>query len=261
MWTRSKLFRHVAFAAAMVIFIGVCANAQDQPAPDRQIQQLVQQRLAEKHITDVDVFIANGIVRLQGVVPSLWAKNEALEQAHDVRGVQTVVSELTIARGESDERIGEQIAERIRRYVFFTIFDDARIDVNQGVVTFTGRVTMPYKADAFVDLASRVTGVQEVRNQIRTLPTSINDDQLRYTIARRIYGDPLFWNYAIQVNPPIHIIVEHARVTLTGVVLSEVERRKAEVIARSTFGVLNVENMLRLEDEPDREGKWRQPST
>jgi len=51
------------------------------------------------------------------------------------------------------------------------------------------------------------------------------------------------------VNPPIHIVVKHGRVTLTGVVISEVERRKAEQIARSIFGVLSVENKLRLERE------------
>jgi len=71
-----------------------------------------------------------------------------------------------------------------------------------------------------------VTGVQKINNQIKTLPVSISDDQLRYTVARQIYGDPMFWNYAIQVNPPIHIVVENGRVTLTGVVASEVERRK-----------------------------------
>jgi osmotically-inducible protein OsmY len=45
------------------------------------------------------------------------------------------------------------------------------------------------------------------------------------------------------VNPPIHIIVEHG-VTLTGAVGSKVERQKAEMIARTTFGVFNVENRL-----------------
>jgi osmotically-inducible protein OsmY len=61
--------------------------------------------------------------------------------------------------------------------------------------------------------------------------------------------DPLIWNYAIQVNPLIHVIVRYGRVTLTGVVLSEVERRKAEVIARAVFGVFSVDNKLRLEGD------------
>jgi len=141
------------------------------------------------------------------------------------------------------------VAQRLRRYVFFTIFDDADIEVDDGAVTLTGRVTMPYKAEAFADLAAHVPGVQEVRNEVRTLPVSIYDDQLRYAIGRQIYGDPLFTNYAIQPNPPIHILVEHGAVTLTGVVNSEVERRKADAIARGTFGVMSVTNRLRVEQE------------
>jgi hypothetical protein len=55
------------------------------------------------------------------------------------------------------------------------------------------------------------------------------------SVALAVTGSQLvpFWNYAIQVDPPIHVIVRHGRVTLTGVVISEVERRKAEVMART----------------------------
>lgn len=50
-------------------------------------------------------------------------------------------------------------------------------------------------------------------------------------------------------QPPIHIVVENGRVTLKGVVTSEVERRVAENTARGAFGVLGVENRLKLERE------------
>jgi hyperosmotically inducible protein len=68
-------------------------------------------------------------------------------------------------------------------------------------------------------------------------------------VARQIYGDSLFSRYATQANPPVHIIVERGKVTLTGVVFSEVERRKAEAIARDTFSVMAVTNKLRIERE------------
>ena len=214
---------------------------------DDQIRQRVAHRLSEKEIAGVEVLVAGGVVTLRGNVASLWAQQEAVEQARKTEDVQSVVSELAIAGGENDDQIARDIASRIRRYVFYTIFDDADIAVNNGVVTLTGRVTMPYKAEALADLASRVSGVREIDNRIEILPTSIYDDQLRYAIARQIYGDPLFANYAVQAQPPIHVIVERGRVTLSGVVLSEVERRKAETIARATFGVMAVENRLRIE--------------
>jgi hyperosmotically inducible protein len=219
------------------------------PLPDRQIQNLIEHRLLEKKISAVTVSVADGVVTLAGAVPSLWAKNEAVEQARTADDVRSIVSDLTIVRAESDTTIGEQVAERIRRYEFFTIFDDANLAVNQGVVILTGRVTMPYKADEIGLLASRVTGVQEVRNEITALPLSDFDDQLRHAIAREMYRDPLFWKYANQANPPIHIIVENGRVTLSGGVRSEVELRRAGSIARNTGGAFSVDNQLRTEGQ------------
>jgi hyperosmotically inducible protein len=163
--------------------------------------------------------------------------------------VKSLVPDLTVTRSESDAMLANAIAKRIRQYVFYTIYDDVEGSVHDGVVTLTGKVTMPYKASDIGDLVARVPGVREVDNKISTLPVSTFDDQLRVTIARQIYRDPMFWNYAIQVNPPIHVVVENGHVTLTGVVNSEVERRKAETVARTTFGVFSVDNQLRLDSE------------
>src|SRR5438128_7118882 len=44
------------------------------------------------------------------------------------------------------------------------------------------------------------------------------DDQIRWAASRAIYRDPMFTAYAIQANPPIHIIVENGKVTLKGMV-------------------------------------------
>jgi osmotically-inducible protein OsmY len=49
-------------------------------------------------------------------------------------------------------------------------------------------------------------------------------------------------------NPPIHIVVEHGRVTLTGVVNNNVERMLARSLA-TTFGAFSVKNDLRTDAE------------
>jgi hyperosmotically inducible periplasmic protein len=147
----------------------------------------------------------------------------------------------------ADRVLAEKIAEKVRRYVNYTIFDDVTIGVDNGVATLSGRVTMPYKAKDLARITSRVEGVTEVKNDLGVLPVSIHDDRLRRSIARQIYRDPVFSRYAIHVNPPIHIVVERGNVTLTGAVNSKVERQKAEIIVRSTFGVFNVENKLRID--------------
>lgn len=147
-----------------------------------------------------------------------------------------------------DLQIFHDVARQVKRYHAFTIFDDVQAHVDAGVVTLTGTVTMPYKRNDLGRLVERVDGVRDVKNAIRVLPVSPFDDELRYRIARAIYGNPAFWNYAAMVNPPIHIVVEHGRVTLTGVVTSDVERMLARSLAAGN-GAFDVRSLLRTEQE------------
>ena len=80
------------------------------------------------------------------------------------------------------------------------------------------------------------------------LPASSNDDALRQQIARAIYGNANFWTYAVMRNPPIHIIVDRNRVTLTGLVRSETDRRLAQALANQ-LNALSVGNELRTDAE------------
>jgi hyperosmotically inducible protein len=142
----------------------------------------------------------------------------------------------------------KDVANEILTYTRFTVFDDISIDVDGGVVTLTGKVTMPYKASDIERRVARVAGVQQVRNEIQVLPVSLFDDRLRFQLARAIYGNAAFWPYAAMVNPPIHIVVENGKVTLTGVVSSDVERMLAYSLARSSIA-FSVRNELKTDAE------------
>lgn len=142
----------------------------------------------------------------------------------------------------------QDVAREVNRYTRYTVFDDVSVAADQGVVTLTGKVTMPYKAQDLGRIASRVSGVTQVKNEIQVLPTSIYDEQLRYQIARAIYSNPGFWQYAAMVNPPIHIVVEGGNVTLTGVVNNNVERMVAQTIASSSMA-FSVKNNLKTDAE------------
>ncbi len=107
---------------------------------------------------------------------------------------------------------------------------------------------MPYKRDDIERRVRRVDGVVAVENAIGVLPVSHFDDELRFRIARAIYGHSSFWQYASMVNPPIHIIVNHGRVTLEGVVNSNVERMLARSLATG-FGAFEVVNDLQTDAE------------
>ena len=150
-----------------------------------------------------------------------------------------------------DFQIAKDIATSVQRYTQFTIFDDIGANVKDGVVTLTGKVTMPFKRDDLEKRVAKIDGVRTVSDQIAVLPVSQFDDELRYRIARSIYNNSNFWNYAIMPNPPIHIVVEHGRVTLTGVVQSEVDRMLARSLA-TQFGALSVTNALKTDAEVDQ---------
>jgi hyperosmotically inducible protein len=152
------------------------------------------------------------------------------------------------AQDARDVRLTGEIVRQVNAYPRFTIFDDVNVQVENATVTLTGKVTMPFKKDDIGNRVGRIDGVRDVVNQIDVLPVSTVDDELRLRIARAIYGHPSFWNYAAMANPPIHIIVEHSRVRLTGVVNSNVERMLARSLATG-FGELSVENELRTDAE------------
>ena len=120
--------------------------------------------------------------------------------------------------------------------------------MKNGVVTLEGKVTMPYKKNDIEKRVARVDGVNRIVNKVGVLPVSTWDDELRYRIARAIYGNANFWNYAASANPPIHIVVDRGRVTLTGVVQSDVEKMLARSLVTQN-GVLSVTNKLQTEAE------------
>jgi hyperosmotically inducible protein len=149
---------------------------------------------------------------------------------------------------KKDLQVFHAIADSVNGYARFTIFDDVNASVHDGVVTLTGKVTMPFKREDIEKRVAKVDGVQKVDDRITVLPVSIFDDELRYRIARSIYRNSNFWNYASMANPPIHIIVENGRVTLTGVVNSEVERVLARSLA-TQFGAFSVTSNLKTDAE------------
>ncbi len=163
-------------------------------------------------------------------------------------GVMLLPSLAAAEVPRKDFQVFTDVAEQVLRYSRYTVFDDVSIGVVGGSVTLTGKVTMPFKAKDIERLVLRVPGVTAVRNRITVLPVSFFDDELRYRISRAIYGNPGFWQYGAMVNPPIHIVVENGRVTLAGVVNSNVERMMAQSLATS-FNAFAVVNNLKTDAE------------
>lgn len=152
------------------------------------------------------------------------------------------------AQSADDTRLHADISRAVRAYTPLTIFDHISVHVQQGVVTLGGTVTMPNKKDGVARTIGAIDGVLELRNEIGVLPVSIEDDELRKRVARAIYGNSAFHRYAAMPSPPIHIIVEHGRVTLKGTVPTELDRALARSLAAGQ-GERSITCALRTEAE------------
>jgi hyperosmotically inducible protein len=141
----------------------------------------------------------------------------------------------------SDRQLAERIAETIVTYPRYTVFDSIDINVENRVVVLSGRVTTPMKKDEIEKRVAKIDGIRSLTNDIGVLPVSQADDQLRLRVAHAIYNHPVFWTYAQMAVPPIHIIVERGRITLTGAAETEVQRSLATSLAQvsGSFGVTN----------------------
>jgi hyperosmotically inducible periplasmic protein len=162
------------------------------------------------------------------------------------------MSAPALAADQGNLQIFRNVSRQVLGYPHFTVFDNVQAQINQGVVTLTGKVTMPYKSSDIEKRVAKLPGVTQVRNQIEVLPVSQSDDDLRLGIARAIYGNANFFGYGSMVNPPIHIIVDHGHVTLEGVVNSNVDKAVARSLAAG-FPAFSVTNNLKTDAEMQAE--------
>lgn len=140
-----------------------------------------------------------------------------------------------------------QIRHELVMLPYYGVFDNLLFRVEGGTVVLRGAVTRPtLKSDAEA-VVKRVEGVEKVRNEIRVLPASPNDDRIRLAAFRAIYSHASLNRYALRAVPPIHILVENGNLTLEGVVANDMDKQVAYSQARGVPGVFSVTNNLRVE--------------
>ena len=244
--TLTKTVAVMTFALALALSLAaptVEAGQTAQPL-EREVGDSLR---GERDLRGIEVAVQGSEVTLSGRVPTFWAKDQAIKRALDVAGVKTVVSELEIPAVEDDNDIAEDVTKAVTRYPHFTMWDhvDGRID--KGVVWLSGKVTPDRdKAGEIFERVAKVRGVQDVRNDIVTLPPSRADRELRRAIAYRLFSSSHFERFVSHTNPPFHIIVHNSIVTLIGYVQTQIEMIEMRRIVAQTEGVLRVEHQLQI---------------
>ncbi|WP_180540994.1 BON domain-containing protein [Nevskia soli] len=147
-----------------------------------------------------------------------------------------------------DARLIKEVRHELVTLPYYGVFDDLAYRVDGNNVTLFGVVTRPtLKSDA-ENAVKRIEGVGQVVNEIKVLPPSPMDDQLRRAVFRAIYGQgQLATRYAYQAVPSIHILVDNGHVTLTGVVDNEMDKNIAGIQAKQVPNVFSVQNDLRVQ--------------
>jgi len=153
-----------------------------------------------------------------------------------------------MAGAPGEERIARQVRHELLMLPYYGIFDDLAFRVDGTTVTLLGAVINPtLKSDA-ERAVKRVEGVTQVNNEIKVLPLSPMDEQIRMAEYRTIYGDPaLSTRYGYRALPSIHIIVENGHVTLEGTVANDGDKNLVGIRANSVPNVFSVTNNLQVQ--------------
>ncbi|HSC29190.1 MAG TPA: BON domain-containing protein [Vicinamibacterales bacterium] len=83
-------------------------------------------------------------------------------------------------------------------------------------------------------------------------PDVLDDDELQRLITERIDEDAAFWSGGARRRTYIVVEVEEGLVTLTGVVRTALDRRRADILARA-LGAVGVDNRLRVLEGAERD--------
>jgi osmotically-inducible protein OsmY len=241
--------------------------------PDDQLETYVRARFQTEddiRAHDIDVAAANGRVTLRGSVPSDREKQQALEAARGVSGVQSVDDQLVIAAVEpkpmvqrsvgdtpgamtrsADDRNPAWITTKIQAQYFANPeLRPWNIDVTTnagGVVTLSGQIDDAADRQEAVRIAKSTDGVTEVVDRLAAeQPASRGggvappDTWITATIQSRYFLDAEVKGRDIDVD------TQNGTVTLRGVVDTDAERRQALMIARNTEGVREVTDQLKV---------------
>lgn len=145
------------------------------------------------------------------------------------------------------DRIAREVRHELVMLPYYGVFDNLAFRVNGSTVTLLGQVRDPVLKKDAGNVVKNVEGVTNVDNQIQVLPLSPMDDRIRRAAFQAIYSEPSLNRYAFQSVPPIHIIVNNGKVTLTGVVANAGDKNIAGLRANGVSGVFSVDNQLQVE--------------
>jgi hyperosmotically inducible protein len=157
---------------------------------------------------------------------------------------------LAASAGSDVDTTRNDLAKKVRHKLielpYLTVFDNLAYRVDGDTVTLAGEVTQPFLKSDAERAVKHIEGVAKVNNEIKVLPLSPFDNQIRRAEYRAIFGYAGLYRYAMGTQPSIRIIVDNGHVTLLGVVSSQMDKQIAGMRANGVPGVFSVTNDLQV---------------
>ena len=244
----------VMLAATTLMILGnfTPAAAQNEMKTDEALKTVIIDRLSKHGLLTRDtiqVTVSSDTITLAGTVSTLADKNRALSDVEDVGEGYTIIDNLIVRQsGAPDQEIADKIVKELQGSIFYGIFDWVNVDVNNGVATLTGWAYDTWHRTLFVHLAEKVVGVTEVRNEIKILPLTPWNDNIRRVAALLIYDNPDLNIFSRTISPPIHILViDDMEVYLEGYVSSKFQKNWIAMIVNGRAHPNKLINNLKVE--------------
>ena len=226
---RMTLGRRLGMALSVVLLTGgllmQTAVAQTEARPtDDQIVIAVESGLDyDSSIpgNGIDVESTNGIVTLQGEVPNLLAKERAVAVVETIRGVRSIVNDLTVKPiARSDEQIRADVKASLLADPATDSYEIAT-QVKHGVVTLSGTVNSWQEKQLSGAVAMGVKGVKEINNTLTVdYAKDRPDSEIEADVQAALQRDPWIDDLLLTAT------VQDGTVTIDGIVGSLAEKRR-----------------------------------
>jgi osmotically-inducible protein OsmY len=215
----------IALTVLTLTFVSAPAQAQVGAVKDGWLVMKIHSDLVDEDVlsgSNIDVDVKNGMVTLQGTVPSEAARARAIAEAKKTDGVKGVTDQLRIAPATHDGGKLDRAQDKTARAA------DKAADKTAHAAD---------KAEDKMDKAG-----DKSASAARKAGRAIDDGWIKSKIYAQYMAD---WNTVLN-DSNIDVDVDNNVVTLNGTVKSAAAKAKAVSIAKATDGVKSVKDNLRV---------------
>jgi osmotically-inducible protein OsmY len=215
----------IALTVLTLTFVSAPAQAQVTAIKDGWLVMKIHSEFVNEDVlagSNIDVDVKNGVVTLQGTVPSEAARARAIASAKNNDGVKNVVDQLRIAPAAADRGTIDRAQDKTARAADKAADKTARA------------------ADKAEDKLDRAG--EKSANAAQKTGRAIDDGWIKSKIYAQYMTE---WNTVLD-DSDIDIDVKNNMVTLSGTVKSAAAKAKAVSIAKATDGVKGVTDNLRV---------------